>query len=136
MIHKQGAIVFLTRITKGAGVFFAFGILVGCAGRGWVPYREAMNCHFQTPSKDCGSLYVEAIEENQALPGVHASYGIYLLKNGRLDDAQIEFNQEIKNYPDSKIAVLLVAKPQALADNTATPDNAVAPDVDSYEGGE
>jgi hypothetical protein len=112
--------VFSFNFLRGIGIIFLFANLVGCTNGGWVPYREAMNCHFQTPDKNCSVLYVEAIEENQALPGVHASYGAYLLSLGHKEQALIEFNQEIKNYPDSKTAVLLLANPKAKSDNTST----------------
>lgn len=103
------------------GIAISLLLLAGCANKGWVYYREGMTCHFRTPNENCEEKYQNAIRENDKLPGVHSSYGTHLLMKGKTDAAQVEFNKEIKNYPASKTAVLLLtSKSQPAADNVTT----------------
>lgn len=104
--------------------FVAVGaaFFVGCASLppGWDEYKSAMKCHFQGKDAECDKDYEKAIEKNDKLQGVHASYGTHLLKRGEVQPAQEQFKKEIENHPVSETSVNLAFK------NVKHPDSTVS----------
>lgn len=74
--------------------------LVGCASSPWPHYEEAIRCHLDGKTTECDQKYQKAIKADPKTQGVHASYGVHLLKEGKTAEAAQEFATEQANYPD------------------------------------
>lgn len=75
-----------------------------CAQTGWPEYRDAMACDLEGRN-ECARHYSAAIRKNPQLPGVHASYGSHLIRQGDLEKGQAELEKEYQTYPAARIAV-------------------------------
>ena len=84
----------------GATSFFFFS----CAADPWVKYQNAQTCYLNN-KEDCKPLYDEAIELKNDLPGVHSSFGTWLLRSGRETEANAEFAKELALHPYAKVAI-------------------------------
>jgi len=74
-------------------------ILAGCAVTPWPHYEAAVRCHLDGKKQECDQDYLKAIEIGPKTQGLHASYGVHLLLEGRRDEALKEFAIEKANYP-------------------------------------
>ena len=93
--------------TYGLFCIFVIFSLTGCAPKAWLYYNNAMECHFKYEG-DCSELYQKAIKKDSKLPGVHASYAVHLAAQGQMDQAEVEHQKEVKNYPQSQTALAIV----------------------------
>jgi Tfp pilus assembly protein PilF len=90
-------------------------LLPACASSPWPHYETAMSCHMVGEKmSECDKHYRKAMKEDPKLQGIHASYGVHLLKQGRIAEANREFAIEQKNYPAyavKPISQLTASKP-------------------------
>jgi len=94
----------------------AVAFLAGCASNPWPYYEGAIRCHMEKKGEECNKQYEAAIKIDPKLQGVHASYGVHLLLNGKPTEAEKEFAQERANYPkfaEKGLAALAGNKGQA-----------------------
>ncbi|MDH5545416.1 MAG: hypothetical protein OEZ43_07485 [Gammaproteobacteria bacterium] len=83
-------------------------IISGCVAHpAWNQYRSAQSCHFKK-QEDCSEYYEKAIKYNERLPGVHSSYGTYLITKGHINQGIEEINTEIRHHPYSENAMKLI----------------------------
>ncbi|MEN9352945.1 MAG: hypothetical protein RL318_270 [Fibrobacterota bacterium] len=96
-------------------------LLAGCASNPWPYYEGAIRCHMDKKGEQCNKQYEEAIKIDPKLQGVHASYGVHLLLNGKPSEAEKEFALERANYPqfaEKGLAALAGNKIQADGSNS------------------
>jgi hypothetical protein len=74
----------------------------------WPHYEQAVRCHLDGKKDECEPYYKKAIANGDKTPGLHASYGTHLLQNGKVQEANAEFEIEKRNFPE--FAPLAIAK--------------------------
>ena len=79
-------------------------LFVGCGNPGWRHYTDAKTCYFKNEA-NCDKHYQKAIKARGDMPGVHASYGTWLMREGKMTEAQAQFEIEKKQYPEASFAV-------------------------------
>lgn len=104
----------------------AVGLLAGCASNPWPKYEEAVRCHLDNKGPDCDKIYEAVIKIDPKVQGIHSSYGVHLLQEGKAAEAQAEFAKEKANYPQYAEKGLL-ALAGMKSDATAVPAKAEAP---------
>jgi hypothetical protein len=92
-------------LTLGASTL----LLLSCAADPWAKYQAAQTCYFNQKA-DCKPLYTETIEIKNDLPGVHSSFGTWLLRSGKETEANAEFAKELELHPYAKVAVNLATQ--------------------------
>lgn len=75
-------------------------LLAGCAISPWPHYETALRCHLDGKKDECDKEYEKAIALGPKTQGLHASYGVHLLKEGKSVEATREFEIEKANYPE------------------------------------
>ena len=104
----------------------AVGLLAGCASNPWPKYEEAVRCHLDNKGPASDKIYESVIKIDPKVQGIHSSYGVHLLQEGRAAEAQAEFDKEKANYPQFADKGLL-ALAGAKSDATAVPAKVEAP---------
>ena len=74
-------------------------LLAGCASSPWPHYETALRCHLDGKKGECDKEYQKAIDAGPKTQGLHASYGVHLLQEGKPAEATREFEIEKANYP-------------------------------------
>lgn len=104
--------------------------LIGCAGNGWKQYTEAKTCYMKNEA-NCDAIYKDAIEIRSDLPGLHSSYGTWLMRENRTQEAQVQFEIERANYPMASFALDRALNKKSIAETPAAAVNVTAVVVDS-----
>jgi hypothetical protein len=113
-------------MNRSAPLLLVFGSVLlgaGCAANPWPSYEAAVRCHLDGKKTECDHHYRDAIAIDPQLQGIHSSYGMHLLQEGRVPEAEREFTIEGKNYP----AYAAVAIGRLKAPGTNTEAVAAAP---------
>ena len=108
----------------------ALGLLAGCASNPWPKYEEAVRCHLDNKGAACDKIYEKAISIDNKTQGIHASYGVHLLQEGKSVEAQQQFAIEKENYPlfaEKGLASLAGAKVDATSTKSSSTPAVGAP---------
>jgi hypothetical protein len=93
--------------TFALGLVLALGLGACAAARtvAWNHYERGLEDCQNERWGDCAQAYEASMDTGYHVPGVHADYGVLLVREGDLGGAEAQFVEEVSHHPESAVLV-------------------------------